>query len=238
MVTNFPDPADLLNFTLTITPDEGMPVWIVSMPFLLTFLSSRNVQRGRFHLFLCDQYELSSWATKGQMHADSMSIRVRLSIDLWNLFVSDISSERGSGGECMPEHSQGRLEARPQSELRNGRITILVFRAKRGWSSEQRWGNHLQMTTFIAERWWQMRPRSYEGIGSSSYTTWSIQCEEAMSRAFNMRTYLLKKAFLVTLVSPRLVLALLLYTFSHQAVFVVIAQGTIHHHSLMIVIMS
>jgi len=26
MVTNFPDPADLLNFTLTITPDEGMLV--------------------------------------------------------------------------------------------------------------------------------------------------------------------------------------------------------------------
>ncbi len=24
MQTNFPDPADLLNFTLTITPDEGM----------------------------------------------------------------------------------------------------------------------------------------------------------------------------------------------------------------------
>ena len=23
MVTTFPDPADLLNFTLTITPDEG-----------------------------------------------------------------------------------------------------------------------------------------------------------------------------------------------------------------------
>ena len=60
MVTNFPDPTDLLNFTLTITPDEGMIVWIVSMPFLLISLSSRNVQRGRFHLFLCDQYELSS----------------------------------------------------------------------------------------------------------------------------------------------------------------------------------
>lgn len=26
MVTHFPDPADLLNFTLTLTPDEGMPV--------------------------------------------------------------------------------------------------------------------------------------------------------------------------------------------------------------------
>jgi hypothetical protein len=37
MVTNFPDPADLLNFTLTITPDEGMSVGTVSMPFLLIF---------------------------------------------------------------------------------------------------------------------------------------------------------------------------------------------------------
>jgi hypothetical protein len=46
--------------------------------------------------------------------------------------MSDISSERGFGGECMPEHSQGRLEARPESEFHNGRITILVFRAKRG----------------------------------------------------------------------------------------------------------
>jgi hypothetical protein len=26
MKTNFPDPADLLNFTLTITPDEGMDI--------------------------------------------------------------------------------------------------------------------------------------------------------------------------------------------------------------------
>ena len=26
MVTHFPDAADLLNFSLTITPDEGMPV--------------------------------------------------------------------------------------------------------------------------------------------------------------------------------------------------------------------
>jgi hypothetical protein len=55
-----------------------------------------------------------------------------------------------------------------------------------------------------------------------------------MSRVFNMRTYMLSllKAFLVSLVSPHLVLALLLYTFSHQAVFVVIAQGINHHHSL------
>lgn len=60
MVTNFPDPADLLSFTLTITPDEGMLERIVSMPFLLISVSFRNVQRGIFHLFVCDQYELSS----------------------------------------------------------------------------------------------------------------------------------------------------------------------------------
>ena len=32
MKTNFPDPADLLNFTLTITPDEGM--YLLSSPHL------------------------------------------------------------------------------------------------------------------------------------------------------------------------------------------------------------
>ncbi len=60
MITHFPDPADLLNFTLTITPDEGTLVSVVSIPCLLITFSSRHVQRGRFHLFLCDQYELSS----------------------------------------------------------------------------------------------------------------------------------------------------------------------------------
>lgn len=37
MQTHFPDPADLLNFTLTITPDEGMsllcsPIFEISYP--------------------------------------------------------------------------------------------------------------------------------------------------------------------------------------------------------------
>ena len=31
MKTTFPDPADLLNFTLTITPDEGMPAYPASV---------------------------------------------------------------------------------------------------------------------------------------------------------------------------------------------------------------
>lgn len=30
MKTHFPDPVDLLNFTLTIAPDEGLPTWVLS----------------------------------------------------------------------------------------------------------------------------------------------------------------------------------------------------------------
>jgi hypothetical protein len=37
MKTNFPDPADLLNFTLTITPDEGM--YSYSVLFLIVNLT-------------------------------------------------------------------------------------------------------------------------------------------------------------------------------------------------------
>jgi hypothetical protein len=62
-----------------------------------------------------------------------------------------------------------------------------------------------------------------------------------MLRVFNMRTYLLsllKRISLVSLVSAPLVLALPPYTIIHQAVFIVIAQGITHHHSLVIVIMS
>ena len=50
----------------------------------------------------------------------------------------DISSERGSRGERLLKHPQGRLETSPQSELGNGRITILVLRAERGRPFEQR----------------------------------------------------------------------------------------------------
>ena len=62
----------------------------------------------------------------------------------------------------------------------------------------------------MADRWLQMQPRNYGKIGSSLYTMLSIQCEEAMSRVFNMQTYLLSllnEAFLFSLDSPRLVLA-------------------------------
>jgi hypothetical protein len=50
----------------------------------------------------------------------------------------DISPERGSRRERLPKHSQRRLEASPQSELGNGRITILVLRAECRRPIEQR----------------------------------------------------------------------------------------------------
>jgi hypothetical protein len=86
------------------------------------------------------------------------------------------------------------------------------------------------MTMFIAERWLQMQPRNCGKIGSSSYTTLSNQCEEALSRVSNTQTYFLsplKEAFLMSLDAPRLVLALFLYLFSHRAMLIVMTQGTL-----------
>ncbi len=61
-----------------------------------------------------------------------------------------------------------------------------------------------------------------------------------MSRVFNMRTYLLSllKSFfgLPGLLTPCSGPAL--YSFSYQAVFVVITQAITHHHSLVIVDMG
>lgn len=54
MTTHFPDPTDLLNFTLTINPDEGLPKLpahifsnsqAVTYPIPLRFWLHRNVQR-------------------------------------------------------------------------------------------------------------------------------------------------------------------------------------------------
>ena len=76
MRTHFPDPTDLLNFTLTVTPDEG----VISGPpprvpcrclakasIQQTFVlltnscdSPRNVQGRRFRLLLRHQHQLSS----------------------------------------------------------------------------------------------------------------------------------------------------------------------------------
>lgn len=43
MRTEFPDPADLLNFTLTITPDEGTRAYFIAQPQLFPSYFLTNI---------------------------------------------------------------------------------------------------------------------------------------------------------------------------------------------------
>lgn len=62
MKMHFPDPVDLLNFILTITPDEGMPLFPVLRMMLIDLCSlpPRYVQGRRICLLLCNQLQLPS----------------------------------------------------------------------------------------------------------------------------------------------------------------------------------
>ena len=61
MKTIFPDPADLLNFTLTITPDEGASGSLYSCALRISCsYSDRYVQGGRVCFLLRDQQQLST----------------------------------------------------------------------------------------------------------------------------------------------------------------------------------
>lgn len=88
MRTEFPDPADLLNFTLTITPDEGTRACFVTQPqhntpFLfsdkyslfsdpvlgaITITTRRHVPRRRVHLLVQYKHQLPARAAKSQMY--------------------------------------------------------------------------------------------------------------------------------------------------------------------------
>jgi hypothetical protein len=64
MTTHFPDPTDVLNFKLTITPDEGELPSIDLFP-MSDHISGRAdddryLQRRRLQLFVRDQPELST----------------------------------------------------------------------------------------------------------------------------------------------------------------------------------
>ena len=68
MKTHFPDPNDLLNFTLTITPDEGM--WpCIAGDLIVMFCCSplRHVPGWRVPILVPDQQQLPSRATKSQV---------------------------------------------------------------------------------------------------------------------------------------------------------------------------
>jgi ubiquitin-conjugating enzyme E2 M len=67
MKTDFPDAADLLNFTLTISPDEGR-----SLASACGALRNprRHVQGRRLCLLLQHQHQLPARPAKGQMHPE------------------------------------------------------------------------------------------------------------------------------------------------------------------------
>ncbi len=73
MKTNFPDPGDILNFTLVINPDEGMlAAGVICVSGLINHAIStpfRHVQRWCFYLLIRYQQQLPTRPTKGQMHA-------------------------------------------------------------------------------------------------------------------------------------------------------------------------
>jgi hypothetical protein len=94
MQTHFPDPADLLNFTLTITPDEGAigcppPHLLADARWSLAYYQHpsadqhsrdppRNVQGRRFRLLLRHQRQLSSRTPQGQVHAKGVYLQTYL----------------------------------------------------------------------------------------------------------------------------------------------------------------
>lgn len=75
MKTEFPDPANLLQFTLTITPDEGSLALTVPprSDSGLTTIGCRNVQRRRVCLYLQHQHQLSTRPAQGQVHPEGPS---------------------------------------------------------------------------------------------------------------------------------------------------------------------
>ena len=56
MKTHFADPADLLNFALTITPDEGNATHFLGLADGVTV--TRNVQGWRIRILFRDQHQL------------------------------------------------------------------------------------------------------------------------------------------------------------------------------------
>jgi len=68
MKTHFPNPADLLNFTLTITPDEG--ITLLFKRITISPGSLRDVLGRRLSFLLCHQLQLPSRASKSQVHSE------------------------------------------------------------------------------------------------------------------------------------------------------------------------
>lgn len=104
MKTHFPDPADLLNFTLTITPDEGTSPFLQGISYRRTDLLWRHVQEWRFHFLVCYQHKLPTRPSKGQVHTKSKRIILRRIPRHSRIFSSDLPSKCWPWGQRLSEH--------------------------------------------------------------------------------------------------------------------------------------
>ena len=189
MKTHFPDPSNLLNFTLTISPDEGahpyidrsLIHWQISPllqgmykggAFVFSFVINTNYPHEPPKV-KCTQTVSERLFPKGLCFSSMFRHVFRLS--------SDLPPERWSRGQRVPQHSQRRLEASPQLKFGYGRLAVPLPRAKCGRPFEQRY-SHLLFHSSWTNVFLQRLPKIYAGIEISSFTTLWPLCGEAMWR--------------------------------------------------------
>jgi hypothetical protein len=130
MKTHFPDPADLLNFTLTIAPDEGLETPVFSSSDVQHQLIQECTAAGRLFSRLRSTTTTPMNRQKSsarKLYAFRSVIRSQGADG-----HQDISSQRRFRGQRLPEHSPRRLEASAESDLGDGRTTVSIPGAKCG----------------------------------------------------------------------------------------------------------
>jgi hypothetical protein len=121
MKTDFPDAADLLNFTLTISPDEGRPLAsacrgaedFVQACTRAAPLSSPSTSTP------------TTRTTRQRSNAPRRSARpclVSLGLDVSTR--ADLPPQRRPRRQRLPEHPPRGLEARPEPQFRHGRPAV------------------------------------------------------------------------------------------------------------------
>ena len=177
MKTHFPDPSNLLNFTLTISPDEGAHPYI-----------DRSIIHWQISSLLQGMYKGGAFVFSFVINTNypheppkvkcTQTVSERFSSNGLCFFsmvrylfcpLSDLPSERWSRGQRVPQHSQRRLEASPQLEFGHGRLAVPLPRTKRGRSFEQRYSfpfTHSSWINFFLQR----LPKICAGTETSSFT--------------------------------------------------------------------
>lgn len=137
MTTHFPDPADLLNFTLTITPDEGTVMFLSTYATVSLYLYRSGMYKGGAFVFsfvINPNYPHDPPKVKCTQTVRPIATSVLLSLSL--CFVTDLPSKRRPRGERLSEHSARGLEASAELELGDGGAAVSILGAKRRRSIE------------------------------------------------------------------------------------------------------